>query len=155
MFSMSVILDVKPDLSNIVTILDRYERALEGYEEQLALKGKQIGAANSENPSLLAYYDERRAELKSILQLVEMQVDRVKGELWRNFTEVHSRDLGPKDKEMYIKKEPDYLKMYQIFLCVQELYAKYVVVVDGFINRGFSLRNITNLRVAQVETGII
>lgn len=152
---MSVIFDLKPDLSNLVSILDRYERALESFEEDLRLKGKQIGVANSENPSLLAYYDERKAELKSIMQFVEMHVDQVKGELWQKYTEVHSRELGPRDKEMYVKKDPEYLKRYQLFLCVQELYMKYTAAVEAFVNRGFSLRNITNLRVAQVETGII
>lgn len=152
---MSVIFDIKPDLSNLVEILDRYERAYASFTSDVQLKGKQIGNANSENPSLLAYYDERRAELKSIMQFVEMHVDKVKGELWVKYTEVHSRELGPKDKEMYIKKDPEYLKRYQLFLCVQELYTRYVAAVDAFINRGFSLRNITNLRVAQVENGIM
>lgn len=152
---MSVIFDIQPDLSNLVQVLERYERAMESFESDLALKGKQIGTANSENPSLLAYYDERKAELKSIMLFVDMHVDKVKGELWQKYTEVHSRELGPRDKEMYVKKDPEYLKRYQLFLCVQELYMRYTAAVDAFVNRGFSLRNITNLRVAQVETGII
>lgn len=152
---MSVIFDIKPDLSNLVQILDRYEEAIKDLDDELKLKGKQLAQANSENPSLLAYYDERKAELKSIMQLVEMHIDRVKGELWQKFTENHSRDLGPRDKEMYVKKDPEYLKRYQLFLCVQELYMRYSAAVEAFIARGFSLRNITNLRVAQVETGII
>lgn len=152
---MSVIFDIKPDLSNLVQILDRYEEAIKDLDDELKLKGKQLAQANSENPSLLAYYDERKAELKSIMQLVEMHIDKVKGELWQKFTENHSRDLGPRDKEMYVKKDPEYLKRYQLFLCVQELYMRYSAAVEAFIARGFSLRNITNLRVAQVETGII
>lgn len=152
---MSVILEINADLSNLGAILNQYDRAFESFEDDVKLKGKQIGQANSENPSLLAYYDERRAELKSIMQFVEMHLDKIKGELWQQYTEVHSRELNAKDKEMYIKKDPKYLKVYQLFLCVQELYSKYVAAVDAFVNRGFSLRNISNLRVAQVDTGLI
>lgn len=152
---MSIILQIKPDLSNLGDILDTYEQAFESFKDDVRLNGKQIGKANSENPSLLAYYDERRAELKSILQFVEMHLDKIRGELWQQYTEVHSRELNAKDKEMYIKKDPKYLKVYQLFLCVQELYNKYIAAVDAFVNRGFSLRNISNLRVAQVDTGLI
>ncbi len=152
---MSVIFDIKPDLTNLVEVLNPYERALESFAEDVKLKGKQIGTANSENPSLLAYYDERKIELKSIMDFVEMHMDKVKGELWQKYTEVHSRELNAKDKEMYIKKDPEYLKRYQLYLCVQELYGRYSSAVEAFVNRGFSLRNITNLRVAQVENGTI
>lgn len=152
---MSVIFDLNKDLSNLVEILDRYDRAIEDLESELKLKGKQLAQANSENPSLLAYYDERKAELKSLSEFVSMTVDRVKGELWRKYTENHSRDLSPRDKEMYIKSEPEYLKHYQLLLCVQEMYNRFDAAVEAFINRGFSLRNITNARVAQVDTGLI
>lgn len=152
---MSVIFDIKPDLSNIVEILDKYERALAGVDKELELKGKPIQQANSENPSLLAYYDERKVELKSLMQFVDMHVEKVKGELWQRYTENHSRDLSSRDKDMYIKKDPEYLKRYQLFLCVQDLYMRYEATVEAFVARGFSLRNITNLRVAQIENGTI
>lgn len=152
---MSVIFEIKPDLSNLIDFLDRYDMAIKDLEEELKLKGKQLAAANSENPSMLAYYDERKTELKSLVQFMEMRVDKIRGELWRKYTESHSRDLGPKDKEMYIKSEPEYLKSYQLLICVQEMYSRYNVAVDAFIARGFSLRNITNARVAQVDSGLI
>lgn len=152
---MSVIFDVKPDLTNLVEILDRYETAIQELKGELQLKGKQLALANSENPSYLAYYDERKTELKSIMQFVEMKMDEVRGGIWKRLTEVHSRELTHRDKEVYLKAEPEYLKLYQLFLCVQEMYNRYCVAVEAFIARGFSLRNITNARVAQVDTGLI
>lgn len=152
---MGVILEVKPDLSNLPTILQRYEGYLHDVTDNLRLKGKPIGEANSEQPAWLVYYDQKKVELKSILGLVEMHLDRIKGNLWEKFTEVHSRDLSSRDKEAYIKKDPNYTNAYQLLLCVQELYDKYNSVVDAFVARGFSLRNITNLRVAQVEHGLM
>lgn len=152
---MSVIFEIKPDLTNLIDFLDRYERAIKDLDEELKLKGKPLGQANSENPSLLAYYDERKAELKSLCSFLEMRVDKIKGEIWRRYTENHSRELSSRDKDMYIKAEPEYLNSYQLLICVQEMYQRYCVAVDGFIARGFSLRNITNARVVQVDSGLI
>lgn len=152
---MGVILEVKPDLSNLPTILQRYEGYLHDVADNLRLKGKPIGEANSEQPAWLVYYDQKKVELKSVLQLVEAHVDKIKGEQWQKYTEVHTRELSSRDKDAYIKKDSNYLNAYQLLLCVQELYDKYVAVVDAFVARGFSLRNITNLRVAQVENGLI
>lgn len=152
---MGVILEVKSDMSNLPQILQRYENYLSDVSSNLALKGKPIGEANSEQPAWLVYYDQKKVELKSILNLVEMHVERIKGGLWEKFTEVHSRELSSRDKDAYIKKDVNYLNAYQLLLCVQELYDKYDAVVEAFIARGFSLRNITNLRVAQVENGLI
>lgn len=152
---MGVILEVKSDMSNLPQILQRYENYLSDVSANLALKGKPIGEANSEQPAWLVYYDQKKVELKSILNLVEMHVERIKGGLWEKFTEVHSRELSSRDKDAYIKKDVNYLNAYQLLLCVQELYDKYDAVVEAFVARGFSLRNITNLRVAQVENGLI
>lgn len=152
---MSVVFELKEDFSNLPLIVERYEQALADFHTDVNLKGKTIGTANSENPSLLAYYDERRAEVKILLDMTAARLERVKGELWKRYTENHSRDLGPKDKDYYIKCEPEYAKVHKLLLCVQELHSKYVAAVDAFVARGFSLRNITNLRVAQVENGLI
>lgn len=151
---MSIIFEIKSDLSNLIDILDRYETAIEDLDEELKLKGKPLSAANSENPSLLAYYDERRNELKTLVQFMEMRCEKIKGERWMKYMEM-PRELSARDKDVYIKAEPEYLKCYQLFLCVQEMYGQYNVAVDAFIARGFSLRNITNARVAQVDSGLI
>lgn len=152
---MSIIFEIKPDLSNLIDILDRYEKAIEDLHEEVKLKGKPLSQANAENPSLMAYYDERRTELKSLVAFMEMRVEKIKGERWVKYTEGHPHALSTRDKDVYIKAEPEYLKCYQLLLCVQEMYSRYNVAVDAFIARGFSLRNITNARVAQVDSGLI
>lgn len=152
---MSTIFDIDDNLKNIPAILDKYEEALNGYEQNLQIKGKNLERANVENPSWLAYYDQRRIELNSIMKFVDMKLEEVKGKLWKSYTENYSRELASRDKEQYIKKEQAYLTIYQVLITVEELQKKYTTVVDAFQARGYALRNITSIRVASLEDVVL
>ncbi|MNL29919.1 hypothetical protein D3C87_1516280 [compost metagenome] len=152
---MSVIFDVADDLSNIPEILDKYEDALVGHENHLKIKGKNLESANVENPSWMAYYDQRKIELNSLARFIEMKLEQEKGKLWKAYTEAYSRELSARDKDQYISKDPSYLKVYQVLIIIEELLKKYSSVVDAFQNRGYALRNITSLRVASMEDVVL
>lgn len=152
---MSVIFDVADDLSNIPEILDKYEDALVGHENHLKIKGKNLESANVENPSWMAYYDQRKIELNSLARFIEMKLEQEKGKLWKAYTEAYSRELSARDKDQYISKDPAYLKVYQVLIIIEELLKKYSSVVDAFQNRGYALRNITSLRVASMEDVVL
>lgn len=152
---MSVIFDVADDLSNIPAILDKYEDALVGHENHLKIKGKNLESANVENPSWMAYYDQRKIELNSLARFIEMKLEQEKGKLWKAYTEAYSRELSARDKDQYISKDPSYLKVYQVLIIIEELLKKYSSVVDAFQNRGYALRNITSLRVASMEDVVL
>lgn len=152
---MSVIFDVADDLSNIPAILDKYEDALVGHENHLKIKGKNLESANVENPSWMAYYDQRKIELHSLARFIEMKLEQEKGKLWKAYTEAYSRELSARDKDQYISKDPSYLKVYQVLIIIEELLKKYSSVVDAFQNRGYALRNITSLRVASMEDVVL
>lgn len=152
---MSVIFDVADDLSNIPKILDLYDQALDGHEENLRIKGKNLEQANVENPSWLAYYDQRKIELNSLARFIDMKLEQEKGKLWKAYTENYSRELSARDKDQYISKDASYLKVYQILIIIEELLKKYSSVVDAFQNRGYALRNITSLRVSSMEDVVL
>ena len=152
---MSIIFDVKDDLSNIPDILDKFEMALNGHEENLKIKGKNLEKANVENTSWLAYYDQRKIELNSLARFIEMKLEQEKGKLWKAYTENYSRELSSRDKDQYISKDASYLKVYQVLIIIEELLKKYSSVVDAFQNRGYALRNITSLRVSSMEDVVL
>lgn len=152
---MSVIFDLADDMSNLPQIIMKYDEALIGVEKNLNLEGKSLERANLEHASWQSYYDERRIELYSIMKQAEDYVSRVKGEFWVNYTERFSIDLSARDKDMYINKEPTYLNAKRLYNIVVEMYKKYEAVVDAFRSRGFSLRNITNVRVAALEDTVL
>ena len=152
---MSLIADLGKDAVNLPNILDEYETALEGYEKNLVIKGKKLEHANSEHPGWQSYYDERRIELHTLVKYFEVQISRVRGTLFKSYTETYSRELDGRSKDRYIDHESEYLKINEIYLEVKDLHDRYAAVVDAFRSRGFALNNITKIRVAALEDAVI
>jgi uncharacterized protein with NRDE domain len=152
---MSLIPELGDKNVNIVGILERYEKDLQDVEKHIVIEGKRLEKANLEQATWLAFYDQRRIELYTLVKHFESEIARVRGKLWVKFKETHSRELGSRDIEQYINKEVAYLSMNELYLEVNEVYKKYESVVEAFKNRGFALRNITSVRVSQLEDVIL
>ena len=135
-------------------ILAPYIEALDGKEENLRIEGKRLELANREQASWLSFYDERRIELATYVKFFEMEIARVRSVCLRNM-EQYPRELSDRAKDKYIDGHQDYLDVYELYLTVRELYNEYQSIVDAFIQRGYSLRNITNIRVASLEDAVI
>lgn len=142
---------IEKDPEKIFYLLKDYHSDLASVEQDIKVSGKTLEAANKEQASLLYYYDSRRVEIETITKLLDAKVQAVRGTLYKSYTETYKRDLGERAKDKYIDQEPEYWKYLEIYLEVKELLDKYKSVVDTFINRGYSLNNITRARVASVH----
>ena len=152
---MSILFKVKEDDSNLLDIIDGYEKALAGFGVNLKISGKSLELANVEHVSWMSYYDERRIELSTLVKHYDKKINATRGNLWVGYTESFSIALTARDKDMYINKDQRFLDIKELFLIVEEMYKKYESVVELFKQRGFALRNITNLRVAAMEDVIL
>lgn len=152
---MSRILDVGDKLKNLPKILAEYDAALEGVEDLIEIKGKSLEGANMENPTWQSFYDQKRVELKTLTEFMDMEVQRVRGKLFRNYNENNSRELKEREINQYINNEEAYLTSYQMYLEVKELLMKYQAVVDAYTTRGYALKNITAVRIASLESTIL
>lgn len=150
---MSRIPDLGEKYKNLPNVLEQYENELLNADDNLRLKGKTIQVANRENPTWKSYYDQRKAELKTLVEYLEVQVKRVRGRLYRQYNEKYSRELDHRAIEKYIDNEDAVLRTTEVLLEVKELYEKYQSIVEAFTARGYALNNITKLRVASLEDG--
>lgn len=148
---MSLIGDLGDNNKYLPNILDEYETALDGVKANLAIKGKKLEHANREHATWQSYYDERRIELHTLVKHFEIQLAKVRGSLFRQYTENFSRELNDRQKEQYINHDDEFLKASGIYLEVKDLHDRYVGVVDAYRSRGFALNNITKIRVAALE----
>jgi hypothetical protein len=148
---MSRIDDLGDKNQYLPDILDEYQTVLDQAKGHIQLSGKEIGLANVEQASWLAYYDERRAELRTLDKWLESEVNRVRGRLFKAITEHNARDLSDRAKEKYIDTEPAYQNMYAVYLEIHETYEQFIAIVDAFKARGYALNNLTRLKVAQVD----
>lgn len=150
---LRVLIDREPE--KILCLLKDYEADLFNVQADIKISGKTLEVANKEQASHLYYYDSRRVEIQTVLNLLDAKVQAVRGKLFKSYTETYKRELGERAKDKYIDQEPEYWKYYELYLEVQELYLKYKSIVDVFLNRGFSLTNITKARISSVHNDTI
>ncbi len=148
---MSRIIELGPKYAKLPAILDEYETALEGVEDIIKIKGKKLEAANVENPAWQVYYDQKRIELHTLAKFFEQEIARVRAKLFRSYKENHSRELTEREINRYLDNEEAYLTVNGLYLEVKDLYDKYDGIVNAFTSRGYSLNNITKIRVASLE----
>lgn len=151
---MSIKEQVGENYVNLSKVLEPYLEALGNYEHHLEIKGKTIELANREQPQHLAYYDERRVELHTLVKFFESELARVRAKLLQGM-EQYPRDVSERMKEKYVAQEEGYLKVYEKYLAANEVYELYVSIVDAFKARGYALNNITKIRVAALEDVIL
>lgn len=147
---MSKIDLLKKDFSILPDILAEYDEALEQARELLPIAGKTLNTAQKEQCGGYAFFDERRAELKTLVKFMSAQVDKVRGELTRKYMG-SSRDMGERLIAKYIDSEQAYLSMHELLLEVEEIYEKYTAVVDAFTKRGYALKDLTAARIAEIH----
>lgn len=151
----SIIEKVSSNLNKLPEILASYEADLENIEEIIKLKGKTISEANKENPSWIHYFQQRTSELKVLVDYFELQVNRVRGSLFKQYTENYQRELSERAKEKYIDHEEKFVQMNEIYLEIKELYLKFQGVVDALNARGYALNNLTKLIVAEAQHEVL
>jgi hypothetical protein len=147
--------EIGDKFEKLPAVLAEYDKALEDIEKQIEIKGKGLEGANMENPTWQSYYDQKRIELKTLTDFMDLEVSRVRGKLFRKYKESHSRELNEREINQYINNEEAYLIKYQMYLEVKEMLQKYQAVVDAFTTRGYALNNITKARVASLEDVIL
>lgn len=151
---MSKIEEIK-DPKNIPDVLAPYQAELDTVESKLLIEGKKLEHANREQPQWQYYFEIRKVELNSLIKYLETDLNRIRGKLFKNFTENHRMDLSDRAKDKYIDNEPAYLAKYEIYLEVKEVYDKYTAICEAFQSRGYALNNITRARVAERYDDII
>lgn len=140
------------DISYIPRIVDEYERHIEEAEDRLRLKGKNLELANKEQPTWLVFYDQKKAEIEHVLKRMTILVESTRGKIYRQYKENFSRDLGEREINKYIDCDQEYLKVAELRLIIDELHEKLKAVRDAFVQRGYSLKNITDIRINQLES---
>lgn len=153
---MSRITDIKKALkkdtvSTLSALLIEYDSLLNEVEQNISLKGKTLEQANKEQASFLVFYDEKLRELLIIEDFMKTWVDKIRGQLFETIVNRSGKDLSDRAINQIIDSKEEYLNAYELYLEIKELAEKFDAVVESFKQRGFSLRNITELRVNRIH----
>ena len=144
-------IELKDDLSNIKQVIKYYATKIKEGHSDIKLSGKLLPTANTEQPSLMAYYDEIKATVKHIMSYVEMELRKKKGQLFSELQRNSPKALTVSELEKLVDCSEDYLHIYQKFLDTKELYDKATVVVNGFTQRSYSLTNLVKIYERELQ----
>jgi leucyl-tRNA synthetase len=117
----------------------------------LAVKGKVLATAFTEQADWLYLYSIKLAEVEKLLNYSDSRVQAIRGKLFKTYSEKYSRELSDRQKDKYIDNEDQYLQIYQIYLEIKEVRDKYKAAVDAFIARGYALKNLLDARINSLE----
>lgn len=128
-----------------------YEQLVDAAEPLFQLKGRTLGEAIAQHAQDLMFYDITLQECKTIEDVIKMKVDEIESKLYRKYNEGMQRALGQRDIVAYIKGDPEYVAAYEILLEVAHVKRQLESIVEALKTMGWSLSNITKLRIAQLE----
>jgi hypothetical protein len=136
-------------------MLEEYQKIYEQAEEDLKISGKTIQDACRDFPSLKLFYYDKWAELKHQLDDVEIEIKKLQAVYTKKYTQNYSISLGERQVVKYIEMEEGLVMSQKRKAEILEMVRKFEGVKDAFTSLGFQLNNITKLRVASIEEGLL
>lgn len=154
---MSVVSDTIKDV-NLGKIPDRltlYSQLIDNAEPLFELNGVKLEEACKEHSKNLMFYDLMLQECKVIEDTIKMKTEELESAIFKQLTETSNRALGARDIQQYIKSNPRYVTAHEILLEVVLIKRKLEAIVEALRSMGWSINNITKLRIAQLEQAVL
>lgn len=127
------------------------EKKIENWRDDVSLDGKNLQSAVVEQPSLLAYYDQIAVEAGYYVDLMEMIVKKTRAERIRFIRDNFARDYTDSAIQKAVDGDPQYVKVYEIYIEVKEVYDKCKSLVEAFKQRSYSLNNLVKIHENELE----
>lgn len=127
------------------------EKKIENWRDDISLDGKNLQSAVVEQPSLLAYYDQVAVEAGYYVDLMEMMVKKVRAERIKFIRDNFARDYTDSAIQKAVDGDPQYVKVYEIYIEVKEVYDKCKALVEAFKQRSYSLNNLVKIHENELE----
>lgn len=132
-----------------------YEQLIDGAEEVFKLEGKGLEECCKVHAQNLMFYDVMLQECKTIEETIKGKVDEIEGQLYQKYHSGMQLKLSTTDIRQYIKGDPAFVKACEILLEVQHTKRRLEAIVEALRSMGWSINNITKLRIAQLEHTIL
>ena len=150
---MSVVDDTSNDvkLGKIPARIAVYEQLIDNAESVFELKGKGLEECCKAHAQNLMFYDVMLQECKTIEETIKVKLEETESKLYQGYHTNMQQKLSTTDIRQYIKGDPVYVKGCEILLEVQHTKRRLEAVVEALKSMGWSINNITKLRIAQLE----
>lgn len=142
---------LRKDFGYALTLIDDYEGKLKDWKKDVSLDNKNIEIVNVEQSSYLAYYDEIKVHLKTMLDYFDYLLKSQKATDMQALISSSKRSLTDRMAEKLAEDSQDYRDLFMIYLEVKELYLTAHSVVEQFQQRAFAINNIIKIREKELQ----
>lgn len=148
---IDIISSLNKDFSNLIPNLKDVRLLLSAAKADIAINGKLLRRANVEHASVYAYYDEIRVYLQSLYNYSEIRISERRAQVIKMISEESSYDYGERLKEKLAEEDPSLIELKLHQLEIDEVLGLSKSICESMKQRGYSLKNISNLIVAQSQ----
>ena len=147
---------VVKDLGNIAGAIDHFEVELaDAKKTDLTLKGRPLERISAELPGVVEMRYNQLQEIEAILEFLNIKLQRVRTEAFRNYLEHNDRALSSRDAGVYADGDSDVADMATLINEFALLRNKWIGLHKGIEAKSFQINNIVKLRTAGLDDATI
>lgn len=142
--------EVSNDISKIPDAIDFYEDELVAARIEVKITGL-VEQAAARMPGLIEYRYGQLQEIEAILNLLNIQLRKLRSSHFRKYLENYQRALSSRDVEKYVDGEPSVVDHELLINEVALLRNRWLGVMKAMDAKGFAINNVIKLRTAGME----
>jgi hypothetical protein len=141
---------VSKDISNIPDAVAYYETELQAARGDARISGN-IEKASASMPGIVEQRFSQLQEIEAILEYLNIELRRLKSQMFRKYLETYQRALSSRDCEKFVEGEADVVDYEKIINEFALLRNKWLGITKALDIKQWQLSNIIKLRVAGME----
>lgn len=141
---------VSKDISNIPDAVAYYETELQAARSDARISGN-IEKASASMPGIVEQRFSQLQEIEAILEYLNIELRRLKSQMFRKYLETYQRALSSRDCEKFVEGEADVVDYEKIINEFALLRNKWLGITKALDIKQWQLSNIIKLRVAGME----
>lgn len=147
---------VVKDLGNLTGAIEHFEVELEDAKKtDLSLKGRPLERISAEVPGIVEMRYNQLQEIEAILEFLNIKLQRVRTEAFRNYLEHNDRALSSRDAGVYADGDSDVADMAMLINEFALLRNKWIGLHKAIEAKNFQINNIVKLRTAGLDDATI
>jgi hypothetical protein len=135
-------------------LFENYQRHIDAAEPLFKLQGMRLEQIARDLPEHQTFYAHRAIEMKQVIKWLENYKAKLESRFTKNYAQ-GQRALAAREASTFINGEKEIVELNQLIIEATLLYQQLDDIVEGFKQMGWSIGNITKLRVAELQETII
>ena len=141
---------VSQDVGNIPNAILHFEKELLEAKKEVKIVGN-IEKASAAMPGIVEHRFNQLQEIEAILEYLNIELRRLRSQLFRKYLENYQRALSSRDVEKYVDGEADVVDYEKIINEFALLRNKWLGILKALDIKQWQLSNVIKLRVAGME----